>query len=89
MVLQVLYENIKDKSKVLTEKRITQIGVDEKGVKATMADGSTYEGDILIGADGIHSTVRQHMWDIANKTSPGYIPASEKTGTWMEMATAY
>ena len=80
MVLQVLYENIKDKSKVLTDKRVTQVEVDEEGVKATMLDGSTYCGDILIGADGIHSTVRQQMWNIADSRSPNYIPASERTG---------
>ncbi|KAI9745064.1 MAG: hypothetical protein M1818_001342 [Claussenomyces sp. TS43310] len=79
MVLQELYENIKDKSKVLTEKRAMQVEVNEKGVKVTMTDGSSYTGDILVGADGVHSTIRQKMWNLANEMSPGYIPASEET----------
>ncbi|KAF2804993.1 FAD-binding domain-containing protein [Mytilinidion resinicola] len=77
MVLQVLYDNIKDKSKVLTDKRVTKVEVNEKGVKAITSDGSVYTGDIMIGADGIHSQVRKEMWRIADEKSPGNIPASE------------
>jgi len=80
MVLQVLYENIKDKSKVLTEKRVNKVDLTKGGVEVTTSDGSTYRGDMLIGADGIHSTVRQEMWRLAEKTQPGYIPASEHSG---------
>lgn len=80
MGLQVLHENIRDTSKILTNKRATKIDVDENSVKATMADGTVYEGDILIGADGVHSAVRQQMWNIGDKMLPGYIPASDKLG---------
>lgn len=87
MVLQVLYENIQDKSKVLTNKRLKQLEVDEKGVTAITTDGSTYTGDILVGADGIHSAVRQEMWRIADKISPGYIPTSEHSGQQLNFLT--
>ncbi|MFE3193668.1 FAD-dependent oxidoreductase [Nocardia sp. NPDC059240] len=39
-------------------KRLVDIEQSETGVVAVFADGSTAAGDILIGADGIHSTVR-------------------------------
>lgn len=39
-------------------KRLVDVTETATGVIATFADGSTAEGDILIGADGIHSTVR-------------------------------
>jgi 2-polyprenyl-6-methoxyphenol hydroxylase-like FAD-dependent oxidoreductase len=80
MVLQVLYDNIKDKKKVLTEKRIQSVEITDDGVVAGTSDGSFYEGDILVGADGIHSTVRREMWKIANRQSPGWIPPSEASG---------
>src|SRR4029079_11554726 len=32
------------------------------GVTITLADGGTAKGDILIGADGIHSTIRGQMF---------------------------
>ncbi|PQE09701.1 FAD binding domain-containing protein [Rutstroemia sp. NJR-2017a BBW] len=78
MVLQVLYNNIKDKSKVLTEKRLEKIDLDENGVTATMADGSKFSGDFLAGCDGIHSTTRSEMWRLAESKVPGYFPPGEQ-----------
>jgi 2-polyprenyl-6-methoxyphenol hydroxylase-like FAD-dependent oxidoreductase len=78
MVLQVLYNNIKDKSKVLTEKRLEKIDLHENGVTATMADGSRFSGDFLVGCDGIHSTTRSEMWRLAESKVPGYFPPGEQ-----------
>ncbi|KAJ6543426.1 putative kynurenine 3-monooxygenase [Mycena vulgaris] len=41
--------------------KLARIEEDERGVTAYFEDGSTAEGDILIGADGMHSKVRQHV----------------------------
>lgn len=79
-VLQVLYDNIKDKSKVLTEKRLAKIDMNENGVKAIMTDGSEFTGDILVGGDGIHSKTRSEMWRLAEEKIPGYIPVGEDNG---------
>lgn len=80
MVLQVLYSNIKDKSKVMPNKRVCGVEHREGRVIVTTSDGSTYDGDIVVGADGIHSAVRSEMWRIADSMSPGFIPAEEPTG---------
>ncbi|KAH6722760.1 FAD-binding domain-containing protein [Leptodontidium sp. MPI-SDFR-AT-0119] len=77
MVLQVLHENIKDKTKILTKKRVERVEATDHGVVVTTSDKSSYKGDILIGADGIHSNVRGEMWRLANEMSPGWIPPEE------------
>lgn len=80
MVLQTLYDHLESKDKILTSKRVVDVTLQGSGVKVVTADGESFTGDVLIGADGIHSTVRDKMWRLADTLEPGYIPASEHTG---------
>ncbi|KAF7541677.1 hypothetical protein G7054_g424 [Neopestalotiopsis clavispora] len=77
MVLQVLYDNIRDKSKIITKSRVHRVELTEDEVLVRTTDRTLYRGDILVGADGIHSAVRTEMWRLANKMSPGWIPSDE------------
>ncbi|KAF4844031.1 FAD-dependent monooxygenase andE [Colletotrichum siamense] len=79
MLLQVLYDNLQQKNKVNPSKRVNKIDLSEKGVTVYTTDGSIYEGDIVVGADGIHSTVRSEMWRIGIKETPGYFPHDEQS----------
>ncbi|KAK4159880.1 hypothetical protein QBC43DRAFT_347626 [Cladorrhinum sp. PSN259] len=65
-VLQILFDSLKHKDRVLTNKRVECVEHGEGNVSVYTKDGSKYTGDILIGADGIHSTVRKEMWRIAH-----------------------
>ena len=70
---------------------------DAHGVTITLADGSTATGDVLIGADGIHSTVRAQLFGrelpryTGNVAWRGLVPAERVahldlgrvTGVWM------
>jgi salicylate hydroxylase len=70
---------------------------DAQGVTITLADGSTVSGDVLIGADGIHSTVRAQLFGrelpryTGNVAWRGLVPAERVahldlgrvTGVWM------
>lgn len=61
-VFQVLYGHIRNKSKVLVNKRVRSVDTSNSDfVSVTTADGSSYTGDIVVGADGVHSTIRQEM----------------------------
>src|SRR5207253_1371375 len=70
---------------------------DANGVSITLADGSKSTGDVLIGADGIHSTVREQLFGpelpryTGNVAWRGLVPAERLahldlgrvTGVWM------
>lgn len=80
MVLKVLWDNLKHKDRVFLNKQVTHVELEPSGVKVTTSDGQTFSGDILVGADGVHSKVRSEMWRLADTLQPGYIPPSEYTG---------
>jgi len=42
--------------------RVERVDLDKNGVSLTLSDGTAEHGDILIGADGIHSTVRAQLF---------------------------
>ncbi|KAG0365266.1 hypothetical protein BGZ54_006704, partial [Gamsiella multidivaricata] len=48
--------------KVHLQKRVLSLKHKEDGVSITCADKSTYEGSILVGADGAYSGVRQGLY---------------------------
>lgn len=60
-LVQSLYDQLPEKLKhnVLTNKKLTDIQSDENGVKVFCEDGSVYEGDLVLGADGVNSKTRQ------------------------------
>ncbi|KAF9909072.1 hypothetical protein EC991_009133 [Linnemannia zychae] len=75
---QMLYEIML--SKVPSEnlhrgKRMLWMTQGENGVHAKFADGSEVEGDILVGADGAYSAVRQTLYDRLKKDN--ILPASD------------
>ncbi|KAG0083719.1 hypothetical protein BGZ92_010538 [Podila epicladia] len=69
LLRQIRKENIHMSKKVLSFLQ------NENGVMIRCADSSTYEGDILIGADGAYSAVRQHMYSELKKEKK--LPASD------------
>lgn len=43
----------------------------------TTKDGDTFTGDLVVGADGIHSKIRQQMWRVANDIEPATFEMEE------------
>lgn len=70
-LLSFLYRHIPDKSKVLTSKRVADVEHSNNGVTVRCEDGSVFEGDIVVGADGIHSKIRNLMQQHMEKIAPG------------------
>lgn len=83
--LKILFDKIQQKSRVHLLKEVIKIeagNLGEKGYVETK-DGSIYTGDIIIGADGVRSSVRRELWRIADSETPGYIPKQDKTGEYL------
>lgn len=79
-----LYDNLPDQSTIKLNKRVQSIQHHETGVHVLLTDGTVEEGDIVIGADGVHSDVRSQMWDYASKSEPSVVPESDKTVLFSE-----
>ena len=70
-ILKVLHKNLPESSrqnKLLPGKRIAKIDHKPEGVTVHCTDGSSYQGDIVAGADGVKSKVRWEMWRASNET---------------------
>ncbi|KAF4626260.1 hypothetical protein G7Y89_g11898 [Cudoniella acicularis] len=76
--LKVLYDQLKNKDCIQLKSRVDHIKSIEGGIQVTTNDGKSYEGDFVLGADGIHSNVRQEMRRIADVTNPKYFEPGEE-----------
>ncbi|PKX89962.1 FAD-dependent oxidoreductase [Aspergillus novofumigatus IBT 16806] len=77
--LQILYDCLPDKSFVKLGCRVRDVTQDSNGVEVILGDGTVERGDMVLGCDGVHSLVKQRMWDLANQNIPGVITTQEKT----------
>lgn len=79
-LLRLLYNRISQKHRVLTGQKVKEVITSPTGVEVCTAAGLRYQGDIVIGADGIHSAVRREMFRLADKMSPGYFSPKQDDG---------
>lgn len=81
-MLEVLYNSLPDRSRVLVKKRVVRVEDNDctSGMIVRTQDGCFYKGDLVVGADGVHSKVRSEMWRLANLAQPGAIPENETNG---------
>ncbi|MEU3164729.1 FAD-dependent monooxygenase [Streptosporangium sp. NPDC006930] len=54
----VLYEKVEGHAEIRFGTALTAVDQDSRAVRVTLTDGSIEKGDLLIGADGLHSATR-------------------------------
>ncbi|KAL7908104.1 hypothetical protein GGI35DRAFT_469886 [Trichoderma velutinum] len=69
-MLSCIYNQIADKSRIRAHTGVASFTETEDGVEVVTDKGETIKGDILLGADGIHSTIRNLMADKIASTDP-------------------
>lgn len=82
-VLKILFDNLPHdvRDKVLVNKKVVDVQTHSDGVQVMCADGSTFEGSIVVGADGVYSKTRGFMRKLALDASPKAAVNPEKPYT--------
>lgn len=80
MLIQILYDKIQQKDKILTSERVVTVTNHPTHVTVSTKSGKTFTGTFIVGADGIHSAVRQQMWENAQKVDSTWIDPAEEDG---------
>lgn len=75
--VEMLYEGLPDKTKVKTSRCVVGIEQNDLGVKILLADGTYETGDIVIGADGVHSSVWRFIQSDVLRDSPQLGPEND------------
>ncbi|KAH7063634.1 hypothetical protein B0J12DRAFT_759220 [Macrophomina phaseolina] len=88
-LLQILLEHVSEKARILVNKRVQRIENSEHGVRVHTGDGDVFEGQMVVGADGVHSAVRSEMWRHAQEQEPSAIPAVDKQNIKCEYACVF
>ncbi|KAK9786760.1 hypothetical protein SCARD494_11064 [Seiridium cardinale] len=70
--LQTLYDGLSEvsQSKVRAQEGVESVTEHENSVTVRTDKGNVVEGSILVGADGVHSWVRQHIAQAVKETNP-------------------
>jgi 2-polyprenyl-6-methoxyphenol hydroxylase-like FAD-dependent oxidoreductase len=82
--LASLYEQLEDKSRILLEKKVVEIKHEGNEVVVRCQDGSEFRGDLVVGADGIHSRTRVEMQRYAEETGPRGLMDRDKSSKSMK-----
>ncbi|KAG0311381.1 hypothetical protein BGZ97_011902 [Linnemannia gamsii] len=71
---ELLFKQI-PKEKIRLAKKVMSFQQNHEGIMLRFSDNTTIHGDILVGADGAHSSVRQHLYKTLEKQ--GLLPRSD------------
>ncbi|PKX91336.1 FAD-dependent oxidoreductase [Aspergillus novofumigatus IBT 16806] len=88
-LLQILYNRYPKKHNICLNKKVVSIQTLGDDLGVTTEDGSIYTGQLVVGADGVHSRVRSEMWKAGEKQSTGLVSERERTGMTVEYSCIF
>ena len=77
-LINILYDNLPDRNRVLQGKSVSSVVHQNDFVRVILDDGSQEEGDILVGCDGVNSTIRVTLWENSNGKIHSAVPATRR-----------
>ncbi|KAH9904869.1 hypothetical protein F4778DRAFT_731046 [Xylariomycetidae sp. FL2044] len=79
-MVKYLWETLPEsaRKRVLLRKRVVDVQISDDGVKVSCDDGTTEEGSIVVGADGVRSRVRLLMRALIAGKEADELPESQK-----------
>ncbi|KAK8035520.1 hypothetical protein PG993_010515 [Apiospora rasikravindrae] len=80
-MIKFLFDTLPETAKgsILLGKAVEKITTSEEGVTVVCDDGTSHEGSIIIGADGVHSKVRLLTRAVRSSVTPEELPQDQKT----------
>ncbi|KID82770.1 FAD-dependent monooxygenase [Metarhizium guizhouense ARSEF 977] len=79
-LLRILYDALPDKTRIHVNKTMSTIEYFTKdemtGARVLTQEGDVYEGDLIVGADGIHSQTRGEIWRRINSSKSAFETAA-------------
>ncbi|KAL9245795.1 hypothetical protein vseg_019403 [Gypsophila vaccaria] len=72
MTLQQILAEAVGQDLITNESNVVDFKDDGNKVTVTLENGKTYEGDLLVGADGIYSKVRKNLFGLTEPVYSGY-----------------
>ncbi|KAL2272824.1 hypothetical protein FJTKL_05962 [Diaporthe vaccinii] len=86
-LLCVLYKHIREKERLLVNQKVARVDTYEDKVIVQTSTGDVFEAQMIVGADGVRSTVREEMW--RNAEVAGAVPEEDKKEIMCDWATCF
>jgi len=80
-----LANNVDDQSRLLLNKKVNKVDTNEKNAVVYCEDGTAYEADVVVGADGVYSITRREAWRNADLANDGQKFEADKKSKFVQV----